>query len=106
MTECSLFLLSSDISAIKSSERGNAYKLLQEEIDKFFFEQQKSDKSFHAEYGDYIKIIEIRKIAVNHYGDQLSNVRVAFEKGIIRLAVLYKKNEKSHVCGRRDGRIP
>lgn len=54
MTECSLFLLSSDISAIKSSERGNAYKLLQEEIDKFFFEQQKSDKSFHAEYGDYL----------------------------------------------------
>ena len=97
MTECTLFLLSSDFSAIQSNNEGNEYKLLQEEINKFLFEQLKSDKSFHAQYGAYIKIIEIRKIAVNHYGDQLFNVRVAFKKGIIRLAVLYKKNEKSHV---------
>lgn len=97
MTECTLFLLSSDFSAIQSNNEGNEYKFLQEEINKFLFEQLKSDKSFHAQYGEYIKIIEIRKIAINHYGDQLFNVRVAFEKGMIRLAVLYKKNEKSHL---------
>ncbi len=97
MTEYTLFLLSSDFSAIQSNDKRNTYKLLQEEINQFLFEQQKSDKSFRTQYGAYIKMIEIRKITINHYGNQLFNVRVMFEKGIIRLAVLLKENGKSHV---------
>lgn len=93
----SLFLLSRDIPTRKYDNKGNTPTSLQEEINKFLFNRQKSDTSFQTQYGAYIKIIEIKKIAKNHYGDQLFNARVAFEKGIIRLAVLLKKNEKSHV---------
>lgn len=97
MIKCSLFLFSSENPAFKFDDKSNIHDSLQEEINKFLLQQQKIDESFHIKYGAFIKFIEIKKIAINHYGDQLFNARIAFEKGIIRLAVLYKKNEKSHV---------
>ena len=52
----SLFLLSRDIPTRKYDNKGNTPTSLQEEINKFLFNQQKSDTSFQTQYGAYIKI--------------------------------------------------